>query len=127
MEEEKNKHRINTGLVALDTVAKFNRINIDMNAVVREYGINTTDILPEELIRIAQREGFKVKLKKLKLNAIPEKYPMPAIVMLKDNTYMTLLALKKEENKVLVLPPLANHPLTINIEEFQNQSRNKSP
>ena len=62
---------INTGLVCLDTAAKLNNAHIDMYAIVKEYGINTTDIEPSELIRIAKNSGFKIKIKNLKVNIFP--------------------------------------------------------
>ena len=112
---------INTGLVCLDTAAKLNNAHIDMYAIVKEYGINTTDIEPSELIRIAKNSGFKIKIKNLKLNEISEKYPMPAIIRLNDKTYWIILGVNKEEKRALFLPPLAKHPVTKDIDEFQKE------
>ena len=121
MEEQKPKQQVNTGLVSLDIVAGMNNIDIDMRSVVREYGITTADIEPEEIIRIAKNKGFKVKYKKLALKNISQKYPMPAIIQKKDNTYLVLLGIKHEENKALVLVPLEKHPTPIEFEELQEQ------
>ena len=63
MDKEEQKQQINTGLVALDIISKINNIDIDMRSIVREYGINTADIEPEEIIRIAKNKGFKIKKK----------------------------------------------------------------
>ena len=66
MEQQQNqeqKKNANTGLICLDIVAKFNQVDIDMRAVVRNYGIETTEISPEEIIRIAQNQNFKIKKK----------------------------------------------------------------
>ena len=119
--QEHQAQQINTGLVSLDTVAKLNNTIIDMHAVVKEYGINTADVSAEELIRIAKNSGFKIKLKKTALKDLSNEYPMPAIVRLKDNSYMVLLGIKKDENRVLILPPLAKQPVSQDIEVFQNQ------
>ncbi|MCQ2754573.1 MAG: type I secretion system permease/ATPase, partial [bacterium] len=100
---------------------KLNNVDIDMRGVVREYGITTADINPEEIIRIAKNKGFKVKSKNLKLCEISSKYPLPAILQLKDNSYIVLLALKPDENKVLTLTPLSQHPESHTYEELQEK------
>ena len=116
-----NKQNVNTGLVALDIISRINNIDIDMRSVVREYGINTTDIAPEEIIRIAKNKGFKVKKKNMKLKDISQKYPLPAILQMKDDSYIVLLALKPEENAVLTLTPLEKHPHSSSYDELQEQ------
>ena len=118
---EINNQKVNTGLVCLDVAARLNRTDIDMRAIVREYGINSEDISSEELMRIAKNAGFKIKRKYIKLKNISEKYPMPAIIKMKDDTFSVLLGIKKDENKVLILPPLQNHPQPFDIDEFQEQ------
>jgi len=94
-----------------------------MRSVVREYGITTADISPEEIIRIAKNKGFKIKKKNIKLKDLDEKYPMPAILQLKDDSYIVLLAVKKDEGKVLTLTPLAKHPEAHTIEEIQDKMK----
>ena len=122
-EQQKQKPQVNTGLISLEIVSRMNNIDIDMRSIVREYGINTADIEPEEIIRIAKNKGFKVKRKKLTLKEISAKYPMPAILQLKDNSYIILLALKPEENAVLTLTPLEKHPKSHTYEELQKQMK----
>ena len=52
-EEVQNKYKnVNTGLVSLELVARMNKVDIDMKAIVREFGIETADISAEELIRL---------------------------------------------------------------------------
>ena len=122
-EQQEQKPQVNTGLISLEIVSRMNNTDIDMRSVVREYGINTADIAPEEIIRIAKNKGFKVKKKNFKLTDITEKYPLPAILHLKDNTYVVLLALKKDENKALTLTPLEKHPTSHTYEELQEQMK----
>ena len=119
-EEIKNKN-VNSGLISLEIVSRMNNVNIDMRGVVREYGITTADIEPEEVIRIAKNKGFKVKKKYMALKDISTKYPLPAILQLKDESYIVLLALKPAENKVLILKPLEKHPTSFSYEELQEQ------
>lgn len=117
---EEKKKNVNTGLISLEIVARFNQIDIDMTSIVRNYGIQTADISPEEIIRIAQNSGFKIKQKKFKLKDMPDKYPLPAIVRLKDDTYVVVLAMKREEDKVMILVPLEKSPKAVNLSEFQD-------
>ncbi len=118
---EQRPNNVNTGLISLEIVARMNNIDIDMRSVVREYGIQTAEITPEEIMRIAKNKGFKIKKKNLALKDLDEKYPMPAILQLKDDSYIVLLAVKPEENKVLTLTPLAKHPEAHTCEEIQEQ------
>ena len=121
--ENEHKPQVNTGLISLEIVSKINNTDIDMRSVVREYGISTADIEPEELIRIAKDKGFKVKKKDMILKDISSKYPMPAILQLKDDSYIVLLALKPDEDTVLTLTPLEKHPVSHTYEELQEQMK----
>ncbi|MBQ2612186.1 type I secretion system permease/ATPase, partial [bacterium] len=118
---EEQKQPVNTGLISLEIISRMNNVDIDMRGIVREYGINTSDIEPEEIIRIAKSEGFKVKKKMVKLMNLSSKYPLPAIMQRKDGSYIVLLALKPDENKVLTLTPLEKHPVSHTYEELQEQ------
>ncbi|MCQ2738812.1 MAG: type I secretion system permease/ATPase [bacterium] len=119
-EENLKKQNANTGLIALEIVARMNQINIDMRSVVREYGIETVDTPQEELMRIAKNSGFKIKSKKIPLKDIVPKYPMPAIVQFKeDDTYAVLLGIKPEEKKALILIPTERQPKPIMLDELQ--------
>ena len=121
-EEENIKNRMNTGLVALDIVAKMNKTDIDMRNVVREYGIETTDITPEELVRIAKNAGFKVKQKNIPIEKIAPKYPIPAIIRMKEeDCYAILLGVKEDEKRALFLLPYESQPQSIDIAELQEK------
>ena len=119
--EEQQKPQVNTGLISLEIVSKMNNTDIDMRSVVREYGISTEDIEPEELIRLAKDKGFKVKKKFLELKDLSSNYPLPAILQLKDGSYIVLLALKPDENTALTLTPLEKHPVSHSYDELQAQ------
>ena len=118
---ETKQNNVNTGLISLELAARMNNIAMDMRAIVREYGITTADIEPEEIIRIAKNKGFKIKKKKMLLSEFPEKYPMPAIIRMKDDTYKVLLALNRDEKKALILTPLAQSPEPVQMEDLQEQ------
>ena len=121
-ETQKTQYKnVNTGLVILDIVAKMNRTNIDMRAIVKEYGISTPELSQEELIRIAKNKGFKVKRKRIDLKKFSDKYPLPAIAQLNDKSFRAILAVKQKENKILVLTPLATQPQVYDIDDFQEK------
>ncbi|MCQ2743568.1 MAG: type I secretion system permease/ATPase [bacterium] len=123
---EKVKPNVNTGLISLEIAARMNQVDINMQSVVREYGIETADTSQEELVRIARGQGFKIKIKNIKIKDILPKYPLPAIVKMKDDgTYKVILAIKPEEDKVLVLTPLAGQPVLHKISEFQEKIEDK--
>ena len=118
---KEQKKNVNTGLISLEIVARFNQIDIDMHSIVRNYGIETADILPNEIIRIAQDNGFKVKKKKLLIKElVASNYPTPAIIRRKNGDYLVLLAVKEAENRAMILVPLEKQPCSIDIDELQN-------
>ena len=121
-QEQIDKSRVNTGLICLEIAARLNRIDIDMQAIVREYGIETANITPEEIIRIAKGVGFKIKSKRLPITKIEPKYPLPSILQFKeDNSYCVLLGVKEDEKRALILCPPERHPKSIDIEELQGK------
>ena len=118
---KEQKKNVNTGLISLEIVARFNQIDIDMHSIVRNYGIETADISPNEIIRIAQDNGFKVKKKKLLIKElVASNYPTPAIIRRKNGDYLVLLAVKEAENRAMILVPLEKQPCSIDIDELQN-------
>lgn len=121
--EQPKRRNINSGLISLELVARINKIDIDMRSVVREFGIETADTTPEEIMRIAKSRGFKIKKKNLTLKTYNDKYPLPAMIQLKDETYVVLLALRPDENKVLIMRPLAKHPEPMTYDELQPQMK----
>ena len=121
--EQPKKRNVNSGLISLELVARINKIDIDMRSVVREFGIETADTTPEEIMRIAKSRGFKIKKKNLTLKTYNDKYPLPALIQLKDETYVVLLALRPDENKVLIMRPLAKHPEALTYDELQPQMK----
>ena len=53
----------------------MNNVDIDMRGIVREYGIETAEISPEEIIRISKNAGFKIKSKSILIKDISPVYP----------------------------------------------------
>lgn len=95
---------MNTALTALEIVARLNQVDLDVRAVSREFGITDTELLPEEVLRIAKKYGFRAKQKHLTLEEIT-KYPLPAIMIFKDGSFGVILKMALEEKKVLLVLP----------------------
>ena len=96
---------MNTALVSLEIVARLNQVDFDTRAVIREFGLDDSELLPEEILRIAKKYGFRAKNKRLSLEKIADKYPLPAIMIFKDGSYAVLLKVDKEEHKALMVLP----------------------
>lgn len=121
-DEQTVEKKLNTGLICLEIVAKINNHNIDEQAVVREFAIETDKMSQEEIMRVAQSCKFKIKSKKIKVEDISPKYPLPAIFQKKeDDTYGIILAIKEDEKKALILTPPERQPRSIDISELQEQ------
>jgi subfamily B ATP-binding cassette protein HlyB/CyaB len=96
---------MNTALIALEIVARLNQVDLDIRAVSREFGITDAELLPEEILRIAKKYGFRAKEKSLTLEEIT-RYPLPAIMILKEGGYAVLLKIGLEEKKALIVLPV---------------------
>lgn len=107
-----------TGLICFELIAKINQINVDLRAIIREYGITDEEISKEELIKIIRNFEFVAKLKTIPLEMLSEKYPLPAIARLKDNTHIALLKLDMENKKMLVFSPIEKNTKELTFDEF---------
>jgi subfamily B ATP-binding cassette protein HlyB/CyaB len=106
-----------TGLICLELAAKLNQVPVDVRALVRESGLTEAEIHKNELVRLLKQQGFKSKLKSLKLSQL-EKYPLPAIYLLKDGTYGVLLKLNPTVQKLIVFSPLVKQTQELSYELF---------
>lgn len=104
-----------TALICLELVARLNRLDLDLRNVVREQGFGEGELATEELLRVAKQLGFTAKLKDLKAKspelssqawkALAEKYPLPAIVILREKSYVVLLKIDLEKQTALIFLP----------------------
>ncbi|PNU19085.1 type I secretion system permease/ATPase [Geothermobacter hydrogeniphilus] len=92
------------GLLALEVVARINRVDFDARAVVREFGLQD-ELAPEELIRIAKVFGFRARRKSLSLEKLASGYPLPAIAILNSGGYRVLLKVDPVAGRALLLTP----------------------
>lgn len=106
-----------TGLITFEVVAKINGIDVDLRSITREYGVSEGEISKEELLRIIKNKEFKAKLKTMTLDET-QKYPFPAIFILKNATYGVVLKINYDENKALIFIPEEKNAREVTFEEF---------
>ncbi|MGD8368813.1 MAG: cysteine peptidase family C39 domain-containing protein, partial [Desulfobacterales bacterium] len=97
---------MNTGLIALEVVARINRIDVDIRAVTRQFGIHD-EVTPEELVRIAKHFGFRARIKNIPAAKVAGDYPLPAIVVEKSGAYRVLLKANDGASRLLLFDPEA--------------------
>ncbi len=110
---------IQTGLIAFELVCKLNNINIDLRSIVRENGITDDEISKEELLLIAKNAEFKAKIKILELVKL-EKYPLPAIFILRNKTFGVILKADFNEKKALIFIPEEKNVREVSFDEMDN-------
>ncbi len=106
-----------TGLIALELIAKVNGMNIDLRAIVRKYGLTENEITKEELLLIAKDAQFKAKSKSIAL-AQCEKYPFPAIFILDNKTFAVALKINYDRQTALIFIPEEKNPREVSFDEF---------
>jgi subfamily B ATP-binding cassette protein HlyB/CyaB len=109
---------MHTALTCLELVAKMNRVNVDLRAVIRQYGIPGSDLSEAELIRISKDLGFTVKSKKISLSKLENKYPLPSIFQLKDGTFAAILKIISSEQKVAIYSPVEKKVQELTFEQY---------
>lgn len=110
-----------TGLIVFEAAARLNQVDIDLRAIIREYGLSEQEISKEDLLRIIKNKDFKAKLKRL----TPEKltsYPLPAIFLKKDGSYGLLLKMNTEKETVLVFQPPEKGGQEVSFDDFKSLS-----
>lgn len=107
-----------TALIALEAVARINRINIDLRTAQREYGLTDRELTKEELLRVAKGAGFKARIKKMPPSELLERYPLPAIVIFKDNSFGVILKANSEEENTLIFFPAEKQARPVSFEEL---------
>lgn len=113
---------MHTGLVALEVIARINKIDVDFRTVMREYGVGEQEVTKEELLRIAKDFEFKAKVKNCSIDEVDSRYPVPAIIVQKDGTFSVLLKVDKPNKKALVFAPVEKKTKEITYDEFCEMS-----
>lgn len=116
---------IQTGLIAIDTIAKINRLNIDIRSVIREHSLSEKEIEVEELLVIMKSFDFKAKLKEISVEEIAIKYPLPAIMVNTDGSYSILLKIDREKHRALIFNIKEEKTADVTFEELTLLTNNK--
>ena len=116
---------IQTGLIAIDTIAKINRLNIDIRSVIREHSLSEKEIEVEELLVIMKSFDFKAKLKEISADDIAIKYPLPAIMVNTDGSYSILLKIDREKQRALIFNIKEEKTADVTFEELALLTNNK--
>jgi len=95
---------MNTGLMALELVARIHRVDGDPGMLSRPFSADG-EMAPAELLRTAKQAGFKARLKQMPLAELIDAYPLPAIARLHEGNYCVLLKALPDKTKVLVFDP----------------------
>jgi subfamily B ATP-binding cassette protein HlyB/CyaB len=114
-----------SALTALEIVAKLNRKSIDTRGIIKEYALSENEPTLEELTRIAKHQGFKAAIKKLPIHKIISSYPLPAIALKKDGTFMTILQGDPQKNELLIFEAGINEPKIITFDDFAKMAEGR--
>lgn len=115
-----------SALISLEIAGKLNRIAIDSRSIVKEYALSENEPSIEELTRIAKHQGFRASIKKISIEKMVANYPLPMIVLKKDETYLTIIQANAEKQELLVFDATSKEPYTISFEQFNELSSGKS-
>ncbi|NCO02313.1 MAG: type I secretion system permease/ATPase [Epsilonproteobacteria bacterium] len=115
-----------SALTALEIAGKLNRIPIDSRSIVKEYALSENEPSIEELTRIAKHQGFRSSIKKLSIEKIVKNYPLPAIVLKKDGSYMSIIQVNEEKQELLVFDTSSKEPYVMNYIDCENISSGKT-
>ena len=115
-----------TALVALEIVGQLNQIAIDSRSIIKEYALEETEPSIDELTKISKNEGFKSSVKKLSVKKIVENYPLPAISLKKDDTYLTIIKADIQKNEVLVFDTSSKNPYILTFEKYEEICTNQT-
>ena len=94
-----------SALIALELIAKINQVQVDFRAVKRQYGIAEDELTREELLLVAKDLGFRARSKKVPVDLLLRKYPLPAILSMKEGGFSVLLRANPEDKKMLLFLP----------------------
>lgn len=115
-----------SALTALEIAGKLNRIAIDSRGIVKEYALSEEEPSIEELTRIAKHQGFRSSIKKLPIEKIVKNYPLPAIVLKEDGTYMSIIQVNEEKQELLVFDASSKEPFVMSYVDCEKISSGKT-
>ena len=113
---DNSKTEIDTGLICLILLARFQKIAAEPEQVRHMLGVGSRNFEANDILRAARRLGMKARRIKAKASRL-EKTPMPIIACMKDGHFVVLIQIKDE--KILIRDPLRPDAQSMTFDEFQ--------
>lgn len=104
---------IDTGLKGLITIAAYHGIPADASTIIHTFSLHDHKMTQQDIVRAAR--SLKMKCRCVKVHSF-DKLALPAMLRLKDDTYIVLA--KAASEKMLVLYPLERAPRMIERQEL---------
>ena len=114
--EEKSEMQQDAGLQCLLTVAAYYGIPTDAESIRHDYVLENRKMTTQDILRVSK----KINLKSRAVNAnrySMEKFTLPAILELRNGTYIIIATVEQE--KALVLYPFENAPQVLSYEQLE--------
>jgi subfamily B ATP-binding cassette protein HlyB/CyaB len=106
-----------SGLIALELTAALNRVPMDTRGLMRQFNVGQEELSKAELLRILKHQGFTSKVKRTSFEKL-QKYPLPAIAVLKNGGYRTLVNMNHKEQNVFYFCPESRQATVASYTEF---------
>jgi subfamily B ATP-binding cassette protein HlyB/CyaB len=108
---------MHSGLIALELTAALNRVPMDTRGLMREFNVGEQELSKEELLRILKHQGFVSKVKRTSFDKL-QRYPLPAIAVLKNGEYRTLVNMNPKEQTLFYFCPQKKQATVASFAEF---------
>lgn len=116
LEQKVTEVRQDAGIQCLLTVATYYGIPTDMENIRHEYALENRKVSSQDILRVSKGVGLKSREIKVKINSL-DKITLPAILPLKDGTY--IIAAKVLEERILVVYPFESAPKLLSYQEIE--------
>lgn len=117
---KENSKAVDKGIKALVLIANHYDLKGDYNQIRHNYVFNNEEISKINLIRAAKEIGLKAKLVKIEIDKL-ETMKFPAIVCLKENSYVILTRIFKEKEEIRYLDIEDMQEKSMELKEFKEQ------
>lgn len=110
-----------TGISAIEVVLQLRGIRGDVRGVVRTNGLGGAELSGKELEYVIKRMGVRVRRKRVRMEEIEGRYPLPAICRKRAGGYSVLLGVKRGAGKVLELDIESGEVRSRGIDEYEEE------
>ncbi|HEX5471118.1 MAG TPA: type I secretion system permease/ATPase [Lacipirellulaceae bacterium] len=108
---------LDSGLLALSTIAARYRIAADPFQIAHDLGLGTRAAAGEDIARAASRIGLRARLLRKQSTARLRSLPMPAIARMNDGTYR-IIVLRLSDDQIRIADPITRSVQAQTFEEF---------